>query len=551
MKKRMITLGCLLTLVCTMFAQDLVFKMTEESGVEIVNGGRFDLINKCIGSTAPGSTICLGEIDFEDGIYNACGVEIAHENLETNGMIEFYLGHPDEGGILFTDVEIKGTGAFQYYRTFIYNFYPEGTEGYTFPTGKGKVYIRFNDCEGNVKKVMFYKEAFDEEKMGEQKDPTYISQKIAAKDGSVTDSEKFPEVKLNDDGAWGWTAEELIVKFPNIDFKSNGLYKQIAVVSSHGGTNVDGFLLLYVDDPANEDNLIAKIWTSRDFGWRVYGTLAKNLTKEISGTHDLYVKWTAPTNLKEIQLIEGTPWVIEDDEPENVELIDEPISDNAYGMHFDSQGGIENTVDFMASGSDDLKFEGSNIGYTSRGVVLKFNAVDFKTGEFTRILVDHSSDQVSLGKSVFNFYLDLTHEDYSDLSILEQDTKLATVKAQGTSNWATPKKTAGTLSSKVTGVHDLYMVLDIESGTNIYGVYLDTDYTSSIDQTLSEGIKVWGENEKIVIKSVQESGIVSVYNLVGNQIAVSTVTAGETTIHISKGIYVVKINGNACKVSVN
>lgn len=76
--------------------------------------------------------------------------------------------------------------------------------------------------------------------------------------------------------------------------------------------------------------------------------------------------------MKEIQLIEGTPWEVEDDEPEKIELIDEPLTDNAYGMHFDAMGGIENTVEFMAYGSDDLKFEASNIGYTSYGVVLKF-----------------------------------------------------------------------------------------------------------------------------------------------------------------------------------
>ena len=68
-----------------------------------------------------------------------------------------------------------------------------------------------------------------------------------------------------------------------------------------------------------------------------------------------------------------------------IELIDEPLTNNAYGMHFDSMGGIENTVEFMAYGSDDLKFEASNIGYTSYGVVLKFVDVDFQNGQFTRI----------------------------------------------------------------------------------------------------------------------------------------------------------------------
>ena len=293
----------------------------------------------------------------------------------------------------------------------------------------------------------------------------YSCQKISAGLGSVVNPEEFPDAKLNDEGAWGWTGEGLIVKFPSIDFKDGNTYQQIAVVSTHGGsTNPDGFLEIYIDGTDSEDNMIARIWTARDWYWTVYGTLAKNLEKNISGVHDLYVKWTGATNLKEIQLIEGTPWEVEDDEPEKIELIDEPLTDNAYGMHFDAMGGIENTVEFMAYGSDDLKFEASNIGYTSYGVVLKFVDVDFQNGQFTRILVDHSSDQASLGSSTFDFYIDLDHDDYSDLSVLENDTKLATVQAQGTSNWATPKKTAGTMTSKVEGVHDLYMVFRTDAG---------------------------------------------------------------------------------------
>ena len=308
----------------------------------------------------PGTTICLGEIDFGDGTtYAANGAEFAHENPDTEGTLDFYMGDPDNGGLLFTQIDVKGTNAFQYYRTFRYNFYPEGTDGFTWPTGKHQVYMRYNNCEGNLKKI-------------------------------------------------GNTGEGLIVKFPSIDFKDGNTYQQIAVVSTHGGsTNPDGFLEIYIEGTDSEDNMIAKIWTARDWRWIVYGTLAKDLEKNISGVHDLYVKWTGATNLKEIQLIEGTPWEVEDDEPEEIELIDEPLTDNAYGMHFDSMGGIENTVEFMAYGSDDLKFEASNIGYTSYGVVLKFVDVDFQNGQFTRILVDHSSDQASLGSSTFDCYIDL------------------------------------------------------------------------------------------------------------------------------------------------
>lgn len=237
-------------------------------------------------------------------------------------------------------IDIKGTNAFQYYRTFRYNFYPEGTDGYVFPRGKHTVYMRYNDCEGNIKKVVFYGHELGDDEQGQMADPTYNAVHLPASQATVVNPDEFPETRLNDDGAFGWTVGGLMVKYSGVDFKDGKTYGQIAVVSSHGGsTNPDGFLELYVDNADSEDNMIAKIWTARDWRWVVYAPLAANLKKEISGKHDLIVKWTAQTNLKEVQLIEGTPWELdEEDQPVKVELVDEPLSPNAYGMHFDAMG---------------------------------------------------------------------------------------------------------------------------------------------------------------------------------------------------------------------
>lgn len=546
MKKRLFTLlTAMIGITAGMSAaDDLVFKMVEDGGVTIVNDGRYDIVNQIIGYTKPGTTLCFGEIDFGNGdVYFANGAEIAHENPDMEGTLDFYLGHPDEGGQLFTSIDIKGTNAFQYYRTFRYNFYPEGTDGYVFPRGKHTVYMRYNDCEGNIKKVVFYGHELSDDEQGQMADPVYNAVHLPASQATVVNAEEFPETRLNDEGAFGWTGPGLMVKYSGVDFKDGKVYGQIAVVSTHGGsTNPDGFLELYVDNADSEDNMIAKIWTARDWRWVVYAPLAANLTKEISGTHDLIVKWTASTNLKEVQLIEGTPWDLDDnDQPVKVELIDEPLSPNAYGMHFDAMGGIENTVDFMAKGSDNLQFEAANLGYTSGGVVLKFNAVDFKDGQFTRILVDHSSDQSTLGDSTFDFYIDLNHDSYDDLSVLDGDTKLATVKAQGTGNWGDHKKTAGAMTSKVSGEHDLYMVFRTSAGANIHGVYLDTDYNpagiSSVEADNSAKVIAEAGAIRVIVENAAD---VVVYGIDGKVVNSLHVT-GDATIAASTGLYIVKI----------
>lgn len=542
MKKKIITLAIML-LSANLFAQNLVFRMTEDSGVEIINDGRFDVINKCVGNTKEGTTILLGKVDFANGEkYAGCSVEIAHENKTMEGYVDFYLGDPDNGGLLINDVQVKGTGAFQFYRTFRYNFYPDGDGDIVRPTGQGDVYVRYRECEGNLKKITFYTNQLDESEMGEMKDPTYKHESLLAKNAEIIEKADS-DPHLNDEGAIGWTGIGVVAKFSNVDFKDGNIYKQIAVVSTHGGgTNPAGFLMLYIDDVNNEDNLVAKIWTARDFLWTIYGTLAQNITKNIVGKHDLYVKWTGATNLKEVQLIEGTPWEVENDAPEVPVLIDEVLTDGAYTMTFDAMGGIENPAEIIAVGTDGdgARFEGSNIGYTTRGVVVKLVGVDFKDGSFKRVLVKHSSDQAKISNSSFDFYLDLpfSNEEFADLSILEGQSMLASVTAQGTNNWADPKRMGADMASIVTGIHDLYMVFQIENGCNVYEVSLDLPKgASAIGKTvLGNSVNVLADKGVVTIEAAQEVEMTA-YNVCG-QVIEKTSIDGISTFTWSQGMYV-------------
>ena len=551
MKRRLITFLGLLVFTCVSInAENLVFKMTEDSGVEIINNGRFYPENQCIGSTQPGSTICLGEIDFGNrDKYFACSIEIAHENRDMEGFADFYFGHPDEGGLMFNDVAVKGTGAFQYYRTFRYNFYPEDSK---VPSGKGKVYMRYRECEGNVKSITFFSEAIDDDNQGEVPDPVYKYHSLLASSATIINPEGG-EARLNDQGAIGWAGNGVMAKFAGVDFKDGNIYQQVAVVSSHGGTGLTTFLELYIDNPDSEDNLIAKIWTGRDFRWEVYAPLADNLKEGISGVHDLYVVWTGSTNLKEVQLIEGKPWEVE--EPvKPVELIDEELSGNEYGMFFDDMGGHPNTTEILAPGADGARYESQNLGYTSYGVVVKFNQVDFQDGQFTRILVDHSSDQMSLPNSSFDFYIDLpfSAEDFEDLSILDDQEMLASVVAQGTNDWGKHMKRSGKMLSSISGVHDLYIVLKLSSGANVHGVYLDTDLGTSIKEiNRVSNLNVTVLNSEVTVKSINDLQSIFVYGIDGKLVKSKNVTGNTASLKIGKGLYILKTTDSTGSVYTN
>ena len=255
------------------------------------------------------------------------------------------------------------------------------------------------------------------------------------------------------------------------------------------------------------------------------------------------MKWTAATNLKEVQLIEGTPWQMEDDEPEKIELIDEKLTESAYTMTFDAMGGVENPAEIIAVGTDGARFEGSNIGYTSRGVVVKLSGVDFKDGIFKRILVKHSSDQAKINNSSFDFYLDLpfSNEEFADLSILEGQSVLASVVAQGTNNWSDPKRTGADMSTTVTGIHDLYMVFQIESGCNVFEVSLDVPAgASSLGKNmLGDIVNVSADKGMIRIDATQALEM-SIYNMYGQMVEKAFVTNGISTFSQSQGIYMLK-----------
>ena len=136
------------------------------------------------------------------------------------------------------------------------------------------------------------------------------------------------------------------------------------------------------------------------------------------------------------------------------------------------------------------QWEGDNVGYTGDGTVLKITDVDFKEGQFDKILVSHSTGMSWAGygdEAFFAFYIDLennptavegaprriTVEDWSQVrSQLTDIDPISKVRLQATAGWGNVYTTKGELS-KVEGVHDLYIVYTTPDGANIKDIYLD------------------------------------------------------------------------------
>lgn len=88
--------------------------------------------------------------------------------------------------------------------------------------------------------------------------------------------------------------------FKNVQFGDEGAKRVFIQLASNKRTPEDlGKVELRLDRPDGE--LIASIQADNTGDLSVYKTLAANLLSEVSGTHDLYVSFTRPSNLKSLQ----------------------------------------------------------------------------------------------------------------------------------------------------------------------------------------------------------------------------------------------------------
>ena len=218
-----------------------------------------------------------------------------------------------------------------------------------------------------------------------------------------------------------------------------------------------------------------------------------------------------------------------------------------------------------------LRGGGANIGYTGDGVTLCFYDVDFKNGEYQRIVVEHSCDKNYIGpieQANFSFYLgdddiedriwglsDEERKSYTADQVREifaDKEPIAVVRAQGTTNWGNKFGTDGALK-EVTGVHNLYIVYnliyDTSAGANIYGVYLDPQPVSggedpdAIENIAAdvEGIRAYSTGDAIVVNA-DEAATVALYTMNGMLVANEQVAAGTTTLNnLNAGLYILRI----------
>ncbi len=482
-------------MLLTAQAQPLTFQMGHDDGAVIVQNGKFNPLGSFIGNTNAETIIELGEVDFAAGdTYKAVSLRFAN-GWGGGGQAVLNVGESADELTPFALVDLIN------FHDSYTNFRSIGANFSDAPTGVQKVFLTFIDRAGNIQDVRFYTEEFvesDFESGSMLKEPCAVEGydgTILSIDNSTLVYSPNDETRP-DNGSWGWTTEGVVVNYGTMDF-GNGEFDQVVLeLASHWqGDQTNHSVDVYVDDYENEANLIANVWTGIDVKAKLY--LARNI-EPLTGEHTVYLKWHGGSaNIANVHFSKGMLWSLGNIlDPIVATHENQTPSEKADRYSFlDSMKESDEAVYVgRDSGRTTIlnrgQWESDNVGYTGDGTVLKITGIDFKEGQFDKILVSHSTGMSWAGygdEAFFAFYIDLEDEPTTVegaprriqvdnwANVRDQLTDIdpiAKVRLQATSGWGNVYTTQGDLS-KVEGVHDLYIVYTTPDGANVKDIYLD------------------------------------------------------------------------------
>lgn len=577
MKKNALLIGALaLFATGPVLAQDLVIETIKgNENIELVQDAIFDVVYGNVGQTSNMTIVGLGEVDFgaDGNAYKATGVEFAQGwgDFGVERYVVLSAGETSETAVPFTEMLVDRTYGYHCFEMFAYNM--KESEDFERPIGKQKVWLTFRLGNGNLRSVKFYQEAFAEADEGVQPWPSelpeykenatiigaseFVRAVAIPEDPDVVDPYKDTKYDGNSD-CWGGVREGFIAKSTEkVDF-GNGEFQQLVAFIGHDGERYREYMEFYIDE-VKPENMIARTWSGINLQkWNDFTPIATQL-KKVTGSHYLFVKWGDATNLHRIDLLKEPVWF----ENPQCGIVFENVLPSEDAVVYVTKGTGESGGDpavgemewkVVVAGSANARGEGNNIGYTSNGVVVCYYDVDFKDGEYKRVIINHSCDKNWLGtidEANFSLYTDLddikwgyiTNTEELNAALADHE-PIAKVRAQGTGAWSIKEGTAGLLK-EVKGVQNLYIVYNLpqSAGANIYGLYLDPNVgeTTGIKSVTSiKGLDIYSVNEEVIVNSAEEVNI-AIYTVNGVQIANKRLPAGITTIrNFASGLYILK-----------
>lgn len=555
--------------------------------ISVVQGSaKFDVTNLLLGNISEDAVIDLGEVDFDKG-YTGAFADMANgwEN-NADGALILSAGESLETAVPFARIPFKHFYTYYLPRRYGQNFITD-TEGYAVPTGVQHVYAKFEEgkANANIFGVGFvnttytevdyvtenYTKPFDQvyttaadrglRLLWPDEDARYADKSVVIKGNgffNVNDPQQTGEAgKIDGDGSIGWTGNNLTMQSrQTVDFGDNK-YKQVVIrtkMSTWGASvNLNKFLEVYIDE-VTEENMVGRVWYGME-AWRdnTYVPLICNLEKEVTGTHNVIIKWGSEggCNVMTVGLYEGYDWpVTQIPDPSLYPVNDQPIDDS---LVFNFEQSADNTRKDIGGDSSskiynnkwkctiikDGQWEDNNVGWTKNGTILRISAIDgsgfdFGTTEFEHIVARYSTGdgnyRGTIDESNFKFYVDLEKDGGIDWgntdavnALLANEEHVGIVRMQATGGWGNVYGVRGDVvkPESLKGKHTLYIVFNSSDGANIKSLHFERAATVAEPTiALTSGEVSFNVKEEVVEAVVPIEYVVS-EDLVGKTITIS------------------------------
>ncbi|MCH5238843.1 MAG: hypothetical protein J1F38_01345 [Muribaculaceae bacterium] len=550
--KKVVTFFCGLAALAfaspTISAEDVYIKIDHHNNnLQFAEGNaKYDELNDLLGNI-DGLVLDLGEVDFSANEFKGAFVDLAN-GWQTDGYVVLSAGSDYSSSEAFVKIPIKEFYTYYLPRRFGQNF-GKNVDNYSeAPTGVQHVYLSFENGSGNLFGVGFVEEAYTESDYYNSSSYTKPYDNIYINDGDngkrilwpyenkdkyqdkfvVIEGKEFARSgggngddsgKIDSDGSIGWTGNNLEMKSKSkVDFGSNK-YNQIlleAKLSDYDAkVRLKRQLEIYIDE-VTDGNRIGCIWYGMEaWNGQPYIPLVCNLEREVSGEHDVILKWgnDGGNNIMNVSFYEGNLYPVTqfpDDYlfPSNVDPI---TNEGLITLDFIIKDGNNRTdgVDAESKIFNDkwmctiLKTgqweSAGNVGYTNKGTILRITddkgeELDFGNIEFRSIVAKYATgndEYINSEDSNYKIYIDL--ENYGSVEWDREEewnseTPIAQIPVQETSGWGNVLGSRGLLADPTIlfGKHKLYIVLNRKDGANLHALYFEPKVKEEVEGTIDE-----------------------------------------------------------------
>ena len=262
----------------------------------------------------------------------------------------------------------------------------------------------------------------------------------------------------------GGFSTDCVAKVAGVDFGATGYAKLAVKTATPDGPKADA-ITVYIDEYKEENKIAVLGLKNSNWETALYSDSVE-LTKKITGQHDVYIRNTTNASFNLCGLMLTGPYAPDPSSDESSNPGSDPSS-TPSGGETDENEYVCNEDTWKLVSGDPLVHNGNHIGGNFLSATFKVEGVNFGEDGFGGIAFKVQTPDGPTENAI-GVYLDSVSED----------SLIATVTVPNTGDWSTwAYSDAADLTKKVTGTHTLYIKNLAEVSYNVAAFTLSGEYT--------------------------------------------------------------------------